>query len=162
MLDLKNFDLLRESQPYYIYKRVSLAGPEGYFFNAIDYGFWYLLRRLHIKYPEIDPAGAVFYPDIAINTLQRAANIWPQNVPVPPRLYGTPAKEGVQINATGQMTATGPKNVKLLNTVYPFRDNIEFYISGQTPTGPLVVDVCCIGYLIPAESLKMWEGGRNA
>lgn len=159
MLDLKNFDVLRESQPYYIYHRVSLAGPEGYFFHAIDYGFWYLMRRIHCAFPEVDAAAAAFYPELRVNFNLRATNVWPQNVPIPFRLFSTPNSEGVQVNAANQLTATGPKNVKLLNIVYPFRDNIELYITGQNPPGsPPFVDICSIGYLIPNTVANMWEG----
>lgn len=162
MLDLSKFDILRESQPYYIYHRVQLTSPTGYFFQAIDYGFWYLLRRVHVQFPEIDAAGAVYYPTLNVYSVERANNRIPQNVPIPFRLFCTPGSEGVQPTAGNQLTATGPKNAKLLNVVYPYRDNIELYISGQNPIGnPAFVDIALIGYLIPAKDFKMWEGAKK-
>lgn len=165
MLDLSKFDILRDSQPYYIYKRVQLTSPTGYFFNAIDYGFWYLLRRIHVQFPELNPAGAVVYPQLNMYMVERGSNKIPQNVPIPFRLFCTPTAEGVRVNAANQLTATGPKNVKLINKVLPFRDNIELYISGQNPIGnPPFVDITTIGYLIPAKDFFMWqkgEGGGN-
>lgn len=162
MLDLSKFDILRESQPYYYYQRVQLTSPEGYFFSAIDYGFWYLLRRVHVQFSEIDPAGAVFYPTLNVYFVERANNKIPQNVPIPFRLFCTPNGEGIQGNVANQLTATGPKNAKLQNVVYPFRDNIELYISGHNPIGnPPFVDIMLIGYLIPAKDFYMWEGGKG-
>lgn len=158
MLDFTNLQAYKNNQPYYIYKRVQLTSPEGYFLHAIDYGFWYLLRRVHVKFPEVDTAGAVFYPQLNLYAVERASNKISQNVPIPFRLIGTPASEGVTVTAGNQMTATGIKNVKLLNKVLPFRDNLEFYISGQNPIGdPPFIDVVCIGYLISDNELSMWN-----
>lgn len=165
MLDLSKFDILRESQPWYIYKRVQLTSPTGYFFEPIDYGFWYLLRRVHVQFPELDPAGAVTYPQLNMYMVERGSNKIPQNVPIPFRLFCTPGAEGVQVNAANQLTATGPKNVKLINKVFPYRDNIELYISGQNPIGsPAFIDIALVGYLIPSKSFYMWqknEGGES-
>lgn len=161
MLDLEKFDILRECQPYYIYKRVSLAGPQGYFFHAIDYGFWYLMRRLHCVYA--DDNLVKDYPDLSATFNLRATNVWPQNLPIPLRLFATPNEPGVRATAAKVTAPTSPKNVKLLNIVYPFRDNIEIYISGHIPpNNPLFVDLLSIGYLIPNDKLYMWEGGKSA
>ena len=163
MLNLESLDALKDCQPYYIYKRVQLTSPTGYFLNPIDYGFWYLLRRVHVKFPEVDTAGAVFYPQLNLYVVERGSNKIPQNTPIPFRLFCTPTSEGVTVTAGNQLTATGPKNAKLLNKVLPFRDNIEFYISGQNPIGnPPFIDIVCIGYMIPERKLYMWEGGKNA
>lgn len=162
MLDLSKFDILRESQPYYIYKRVMLTSPTGYFFNAIDYGFWYLLRRIHVQFPELDAAGAVIYPQLEMYMVEKGSNKIPQNVPIPFRLFCTPGAEGVQVNAGSQLTATGPKNAKLINKVFPFRDNVEIYISGQNPIGnPPFIDIALVGYMIPNRKLYMWQGGKD-
>lgn len=162
MLDLDKFDILRESQPYYIYQRVSLTGPEGYFFHAIDYGFWYLMRRLHCVWSQ-DNLVANF-PELSVNFNLRASNKWPQNVPTPLRLFATPNNPTVRQTAlTTRTFSAGPKNVKLLNIVYPFRDNIEIYVYGQNPPNqPPFVDIMSVGYLIPNEKLYMWEGGKDA
>ena len=108
----------------------------------------------------LDPAGAVIYPQLNLYMVERGSNKIPQNVPIPFRLFGTPAADGVQVNAANQLTATGPKNVKLINKVFPFRDNIELYISGQNPIGnPAFVDVALVGYLIPSTEKYMWQKG---
>jgi len=162
MLDLEKLEVQRDSQPFYIYKRVMLTSPTGYFFHAIDYGFWYLLRRIHATFPELDPAGAVTYPQLEMYMVEKGSNKIPQNVPIPFRLFSTPGAEGVQVNAASQLKATGPKNAKLLNLVFPCRDNLEIYISGQNPIGnPPFIDIALIGYLVPAKEKAMWQGGNN-
>lgn len=158
MLELQTLDTLRKSQPFYVYKRVMLTSPEGYFFQAIDYGYWYLLRKIHVQYPEIDPAGAVFYPTLNVYMVEKGQNTIPQNVAIPFDLFCTPGNTGIQTNALNQMTSTGPKNAKLQNKIFPFRDNIELYISGQNPIGnPPFVDITLIGYLIPANDQYQWS-----
>jgi hypothetical protein len=94
--------------------------------------------------------------------VEKGSNKIPQNVPIPFRLFTTPGAEGVQVNAANQLTATGPKNAKLLNKVFPCRDNLEIYITGQNPIGnPPFIDMVLIGYLIPATGKVMWQGGKD-
>lgn len=146
------------SQPYFVYKRITLTRPVEYFFHEIDYGFNYFLRYLIVKYPEIDVTGANYGPHLRFEAVERAINRRVQNTPIPFELVSTPGSAGVQINAANQMTATGPKNQKKLNVLYPYRDNIEFSISGQNGTEPELVDIVTVGYLIPNENLSMWGG----
>jgi hypothetical protein len=161
-IDVENLDSIRESQPYFIYKRIPLSTTAAYFFHQIDYGFWYLLRKVYVKYPEIDVTGLIFGPRIRVESYQRGSNKIPQNVPIPFELFCTPGGNSVTVSAGGQMTATGPKNTKLQNVVYPYRDNIELTITGQNTITPIQVDIVLLGYLIPVNKLRMWEGGKNA
>lgn len=159
MIDLSNLVELRDFQPWFIYKRITLNQPKNYFLEPIDYGFWYILRSINVKYPEIDAAGVVFFGDLEIEFYERASNKWVQNVPIPIRLLSTPHKEGVQINAVNQMTATPLKASILRNIFFPYRDNIEMYISGQNPAGmPVIIDICLVGYYLSAKERVMWEG----
>lgn len=163
-IDKQTFDTIRESQPFFIYKRVELTAPINYFLFTIEYGYWYFLRKIFSKYPEVDTAGAVFGPHLKVEAYQRGGNIWPQNNPVPLELFTTPGSAGVTMLATGEMTATGPKAAKFQNVVYPYRDNIELQISGQNLTTPVQCDIMLQGYLIPVKSFAMWERmkyGRN-
>ena len=159
---IQNISALRDSQPYYIYKRLTLNSPYAYFFEPIDYGFWYLLRKIYVKYPEND--GVLFGPHLRFETYQRAANKFPQNVPIPFELVSSPGSAGVSIDAaTGNYTATPVKNAKNQNVVHPYRDNIELTVTGQNLTTPQSIDIMLLGYYIPVQNLKMWSGedGRN-
>lgn len=160
MINLEELSFGDNTQPWFLYKRVQLNTPTGYCFFTIEYGFWYLLRKVHVKYAEVDAAGAVFGPRLTVEALLRGTNKWPQNVPIPIDLISTPNQAGVQLDAaTNLLTATPPKASKLLNTLYPFRDNIEFYITGQDVPGnmPQYVDFMAVGYLIPEKTFHMWE-----
>lgn len=162
MIDLSNVDASRDAQPWFIYKRITLNQPINYFLEPIDYGFWYILRRINVKYPEVDAAGAVFFGDLRLERLERASGKWVQNAPIPFRLISTPHKEGVQINAASQMTATPLKNSLLQNVFHPYRDNIEIMISGQVPgVMPLIIDICLLGYYVSAKERVMWEGEKK-
>ena len=154
---IENLDSTRESQPYFIYRRILLTSPVVHFLFPVDYGFWYLLRKMYVKYPEVDITGAIFGPHLRFETYQRAANKFPQNVPIPFELITSPGSAGVTIDAAGNMTATGIKNSKLQNVVHPFRDNIEIKISGQNLITPTQIDIALHGYLIPCKNLKMWS-----
>lgn len=158
---VKELDSLRESQPYYIYKRIELNTPTARFLHTIDYGFWYLLRKIHFKYPSVDVTGAIFGPNLRFETYQTAANKFPQNVPIPFELVGSPGSTGVTIDAAGNMTATPVLNAKLQNVVHPYRDTIDFRITGQNLTTPTQIDIMLIGYYIPEKKLQMWSG-QNA
>lgn len=155
-------DFQREAQPYFIYGRLTLNAPTNYFLFPIDYGFWYLLRKVHIKYPEVDQTGAIFGPHLRVEMYERASNKWPQNAPVSFELFATPGSAGVTITAGGQMTATGPKNAKLINKIFPYRDNLQLEVSGQNTVTPAVIDICLLGYLIPEKKLAMWKGDEDA
>ena len=161
MINLDDFDLLREGQPWFLYKRVSLVDPVGYCFFPLEYGFWYLLRKVNMKYADTDVAGANRTNRLNVEAILRGTNKIPQNEPIPFDLLSSPGPAGVAPGAGGQLTATGVKTSKLLNTLYPFRDNIELYVTGQQTSLPAFVDIVCIGYLIPEKSFHMWEGGQG-
>lgn len=159
MLDLNNFDILRDSQPYFIYQRVTLNAPLNYMFFPLDYGFWYLLRQIHAKFP-MQQAG-ISYPELDIFAVQKGINKEPQNVPIPLNLFTTPGSSGITFTAPNDMTAGVMKGAKLQNVVYPFRDNMEFQITGQTGAVPSLVDICLIGYYIPVKDFSMWAGANG-
>lgn len=159
MLDLDKFDLQRESQPYFIYQRVTLNAPLNYMFFALDYGFYYLLRQIHAKFP-MQQAG-IGYPELEIAAVQRAINKEPQNVPIPINLFCTPGSSGIVFSGPSDMTAGTMKAAKLQNVVYPFRDNLEFQITGQSAGVPSIVDICLIGYYIPVKDFSMWAGANG-
>ena len=160
MVGVKTNDLLKGSQPYFIYQRVMLTSPVAYMFFALDYGFWYILRQINAKYPSDN--GVVQFPDLNIFAVQKGINKEPQNAPIPINLFCTPGSSGV--NLTGAEVTTGAiKAAKLQNIVYPFRDNMEFQITGHTPGTIPYVDVCLIGYYLPVKENVMWSGndGNN-
>lgn len=153
-------DLTKETQPFFIYKRLELTEPTVYFFYQLDYGFWYLLRRVHTKYPELDSQGS-FGPTLRLEFYQMAQTKTPQNVPIPDVLFCTPSSRAVQIDPAGMTTATQPKNAKLQNIVYAFRDNIQIKVTGQDLTNPKHVDIMLVGYQLPAGRRVMWEGSHS-
>lgn len=149
----------REVQPYFVYQRINLTAPMCYWLFPIDYGFYYLLRKISIQYPEISALG-VYGPHLRFELYQRAQNLLQQVVPIPDDLFSTPGPNGVSV-VGGDMTATAPRAAKLQNIVYPFRDNLEVRIHGWNGTNPVYCDICMMGYLVPAGSLTMWEGSGN-
>jgi hypothetical protein len=142
---------IAKSQPFFIYRRLNLLQLTERFFYKVDQGFYYLLRDIIFKYPEIDATGAIFGPFLEFRLVQKAQDIYPDDVPIPLRLVSTPASFGNAINAAGQMTANSPRNQKTLNTMYPQKDNIEIKITGQNGVTPTVVDIVLNGYLLPIE-----------
>lgn len=136
-------------QPYFIYRRVTLNAGTEYFIEKIEQGFYYLLREIVVAYPELDVAGVVFGPELSFRMVQKAQDIYPQDVPIPFRLVSTPGNDGIQITAGGQLTATPVKANKILNIVYPEKDSIEIKITGQNGTNPEIIDIMLNGYLIP-------------
>ena len=51
LITLKNIDGM---YPRYLYKRLTVDNPKMNFFYKIDYGFGYLLRRIRVKYPDLN------------------------------------------------------------------------------------------------------------
>jgi hypothetical protein len=139
---------LANSFPYFIYQRVATTGPEGYFYQTIDFGYWYFLRKIITRWPEIDAAGANFAPDIRVEILDRGIGKRIQSEPIPFRLFSTPNSAGLQINAGGLVGASQPSAEKLINTFYPNGIQLAFSITGQNTVLPLPpwVDVCLLGY----------------
>jgi len=152
-------NLVDQYSPYFVYRRLTLAAAIEYFMFHIEYGFYYLLRELRVKYPEIDAGGVTFGPQLSFKAVRRSTNTYFQDAPIPFNLLTTPGSSAVQVNAASQMTATPPKNNKVLNILFPYRDNIELQVSGQNGTTPTICDIVLVGYLIPFEQLKMW--GKN-
>lgn len=163
MINLYDLDLLRDGQPWFLYKRVPTTTPTGYCFFPLEYGFWYLLRKVNVKFAETNAAKTVFANSLNVEAILRGTNKIPQNEPIPFNLLSSPGSAGVSPSVSGQQqTATGVKNSKLLNTLYPFRDNIELYVTGQGGASlPAFIDIVCIGYLIPEKSFYMWQGGKD-
>lgn len=148
--------------PLFIYRRLALPTDRVPFFFPIDPGFWYWLRFIRAKWPEIDAAGATFAPELTIEIVESAVHRVHQNATFNLRLITSPASNGVQINAGGQMTATGPRSQKMLNEIRPQRDNITFYISGQNATPfPAFIDLVVFGYMIPDSALMQWKGTND-
>lgn len=154
-------DLNRECQPYFIHRRVALISSVEYVIHPIDYGFWYLLRKIVVKYPEYDVTGLIYGPKLRIELFQRAQNKLPQNVPIPDDLFCTPGSNNVRITLGGQMTASSPTSAKLQNIVYPFRDGIELRLYGQNGVTPTFAEIVFIGYLVPADRLHYWKGSYS-
>lgn len=154
MFDLNNLDRIKKSQPYFIYQRVLLPGPIGYMFFQLDYGFWYVLKEVHAKFPSDN--GAVQYPELNMFALQKGIGKESQNIPVPITLFGTPGNSGVQL-VGADLTAGIMKAAKLQNIVYAFRDTLQFEFSGHVPGTMPYVEVCLIGYYLPVEDNMMWS-----
>jgi hypothetical protein len=162
MFDKIKVEEWKNVAPLFIYRRINMVTFKNPFYFALTPGYWYVLRSIRAKWPEIDAAGAVFAPEINIDINESARAKVHQNVPVPLRLLTSPASNGVQINAGLQMTATGPRNVKILDEVRLFQDNVTFQISGQNATPfPAFVDILVIGYLFPGGNSPMWKGTTN-
>ncbi len=155
MLSLESIIEAGENQPYFFYQRVNLITPITYLFFTLDYGFWYLLRQIHVKYPSDD--GVSGFNDLEVFAIQKASSKETQNIPVPFTLFCTPGNSGIQLYPGNEMDAGQPKAAKLQNIAYPFRDTMEFQISGQNIIGPPILDVCLIGYYIPVKNFKMWK-----
>jgi hypothetical protein len=160
MIDIIDTTLTKSIYPNYIYRRVNLVSGTNYLLFPIEYGYWYWLRAVRAKWPEVDAAGAVFAPELFIE-INEATRVH-QRAPVPLRLITSPASNGVQINAGGQMTATGPRAVKMLNEIRASRDNITIIITGQNATPfPAFVDILIMGYMIPDSEFINWRGSND-
>lgn len=159
MVELEELNLLKGIQPFFIYRRITLSSPVEYMFYALDYGFYYLLRTIHVKYAENN--GVAQFPDLNIFAVQKGSGKEAQNRPIPVNLFCTPGNAGVILS--GATVTTGiPKAAKLQNVVYPFRDNMEFQITGQSGGVPTFVDIVLLGYYIPVQNFEMWgNDGEN-
>lgn len=150
---------LQNSQPYFIYRRLILTKQVEYFLFDIDYGFNYLLRNINVRFPEIDSTGAVYGPTLNFESIENSVGRRAQNEPIPFNLLATPGSSGVSVNGSGQMTSASLKNKKMLNVAYPYRDTIQFKVSGQDGITPVAVDIVLIGYLVAKGNIDMW--GNN-
>lgn len=155
MITPEQFDKFRYIQPYFFYNRVTLLSPLTYLFFTLDYGFWYILKQIHVKYASSDKVN--FFPEINVFAVQKAASKEPQNTPIPFNLFCTPGNSGIELFPGNEMTAGNPSSAKLQNVSYPFRDTMEFQITGQNLIGPPVLDFCLIGYYLPVSSFSMWN-----
>lgn len=157
-----NVEEISGTFPLFIYRRIALASARPPFFFAIDPGYWFWLRSLRAKWPEVDAAGVTFAPELNIEIIESSVHRVHQNTPVSIRLLCSPGSQGVQINAGGKMTATPVTGQKMLNEMRPFRDNITFYVSGQNTTPfPAFVDIVAIGYMIPDKRSIAWKGTND-
>ena len=156
MVELLDLNSMKGIQPFFIYQRVALTGPLAYMFYALDYGFYYLLRSIHVKYAETN--GIVQFPSLNIFAVQKGSGKEAQNVPIPINLFCSPGNAGITLTGANTNVAS-VKAAKLQNVVYPFRDNMEFQISGQTGVVPANVDIMLLGYYIPVKNFEMW--GNN-
>lgn len=141
----------KDTQPYFVYKRITLALQKELFLFKIFQGFNYLVRDMIVQYPEIDNTGLIFGPYLRFKWTQRAQDVHPMDHPIPFRLVTSPASAGSQINVAGEMTAASIKNQKTLNVLYPEKDIIYIEITGQNGVTPEIIDIVLKGYLIPKE-----------
>lgn len=155
MVELLDVNSMQGVQPFFIYRRIALSGPISYMFYALDYGFFYLLRTIHAKYAETD--GLVQYPNLSIFAVQKGSGKEAQNVPIPVNLFCTPGNAGISISGANT-TVASVKAAKLQNIVYPFRDNMEFQITGHAGGVPASIDIMLLGYYIPVKNFEMWGG----
>lgn len=161
-LDPVDVERVSKSQPFFIYQRVQLLTFKNYFTFSIEAGYWYWIREIRSTWSEIDAAGAVFAPDILVEVVESAVARVHQTAPFPLRLISTPNCAGVQINAGGQLTAAPLKNVKMINEVRMYRDNVQLLVSGQNATSfPAFADIVIVGYLIPDSKLPNWKGSND-
>lgn len=157
-----NVDEIKGIFPFLIYQRINMIGAKNRFLFPIEAGYWFFLRFIRAKWAELDAAAATFAPEINIEVVESAVHRVHQNNPFPFRLITSPASHGVQINAGGQLTATGPRREKTLDEMRPYRDNITLLLSGQNATPfPAFVDVAVVGYMIPDKSCVEWKGSNN-
>src|SRR4030043_269468 len=146
--------------PFFIYQRVALpATSVGKFLYPVEIGYWYWIRRIICKWAEVDTAGIVFNPGMLIEIFGSSRHRSYQNVPVSLRLLSSPCGNGVQINATGQMTATCPSSTKSINELLLQRDNIVMQFSGHNATPfPFFINVMLVGYMIPDRKMAQFRG----
>lgn len=75
-MDLIDLSRIDGTFPRFIYKRLETAGPKCTFFSKIEYGFGYLLRRLRVKYPDVNPsASTTDYPIWTANNAYNAGDV---------------------------------------------------------------------------------------
>lgn len=182
MFELINVSEVAETQPYFYHERVDFQQPPltvpitarlpyGYFNFKVDFGFFYLLRRIRVHYAQFNSVGGVhtvYMPALEIDIVEKALNTIPQNVPIPTPLFCTPGNEGVTIDPAGagayaELTATAPMSDKLINKVFPNGSNLEIFVRWNTlpPAGtafPMYAHIVLIGYLVPDKTIAMWGG----
>lgn len=153
---------MRDVFPYFIYQRVNMIGAKNPFFFQVEYGFWYYVRRICARWPEIDAAGAVFAPEINIEFPESARHITHENMPYPLRIITTPGSHGVQIDLGNNLTANIPVKAFEQDIVLLQSDNITFWLSGQNATPfPAWIDILVIGYMIPDSEIDRWKGSND-
>lgn len=136
--------------PMNIYRHITPITPPGT--TVVGYtvpaGYYYLLRFIRYKHAELNAAATVFNNGLSIELTEEASNHRPQNNPIPLRFLSTPGSAGVQLDAAGGATATGPKADRLLNKIFPGRSNIVLLVTGYTATFPPWIDIVLHGYQI--------------
>lgn len=159
---LKKIDVnkLTEIVPLFIYQRINLfANARGAFLYPIENGYWYWIRHIRCQWPEVDAAGVVYNPGMAIEIRGSARHREYQNAPIPLRLLSSPCGNGVRLTAPAGMTATGPTSFKIIDEMLPQRDNIELYFTGHNVTPfPAFIDVMLVGYMIPDKKMVQFRG----
>ncbi len=158
MLNKININDLREMFPYLIYQRILLpANARGQFFFPVENGYYYWLRHIRCKWPEV--GAAAFNQGMNIEIRGSARHREYQDAPVSLRLLSTPCGNGVALVGAAGMTATGPGSVKLIDEILFQRDNIEIYISGHNAVPfPAFIDILLIGYMIPDKRNVQFRG----
>ena len=164
-------DFTNQVIPYFIYKRITIAGYREYFTFQLDAGYGYLLREIELFHREDYNWRDNNNNERAVLSLEffdNAVNHARQLQPVPSNLINS--YEFDVINYTGAPVQTlpqienvlnVPKKNKILNYFYPENDTIRIDITGQihnTKYGwsPKQIDVMLKGYYIPSKHLKQW------
>jgi hypothetical protein len=161
MLDKINSENASGIQPYFIYQRIALNAPKVFFLFPLDYGFWFVFRRILALWPERD-AASTMVSELLIEINEQSSGHNLQQDAFPVRLICTPGKDGVFPDVpSGRLTATSPKLQPFMNTVLPQRDNILISVSGQAAGFPVNIDLCVMGYLVPDAKLDMWKGAHE-
>ena len=162
MIGKIDIDMWRSVYPFFIYQQVALLpGHRGTLLFTIPQDYWYLMRRIICKAPELDAAGATFNPGLFIEIRGSSRHRDYQNAPIPIRHLSTPGQGGIQVTVAGQLTAAQPSSLVLIDEILPQYDNIEMYFSGNDVTPfPAFIDVVLTGHMVPDRYLSQWCGSN--
>jgi len=171
-MDYINLEIAKQCLPYFIFQRIEFSHYREYFFQKIDHGYGYFLKRVIFRYPErYDLLQAqVLTPQINFEFFLKSYYKSRQVDPIPGRLLSTPSNHGVSGAAPLPVdnnifsvcfTAGERKSYKRLDWLYPYSDTIEINITGQD-AGMLsrthqYVDIVLDGYLVPSQESKLWR-----
>lgn len=158
-LKTAEINYIRQSTPYFIYRRLSGLLVRQFLYFTLPNGYGYWLRRIVSRWNESIHGDAVnFAPQIYVDFYARQNLL--NRVPVPLLLLSSPGRQGEQFPGLVppgtapnglEVTAAQRLSCKILDQFYPYNDTIHLEFTGQNPTIPLPaeLDIMLEGYLVP-------------